>query len=252
MIPARPLANLPTHDVENMPPYIGDQDLWSNDQALHEGIEREGAGWAQERLSEFGRDTGSAETFRKADLANRYPPEMRAFDRYGMRIDQVDYHPAYHELMALAIENDVPSFAWKNPRVGGQVAHAALTYLFTQDEGGVLCPMAMTYAAIPALRMTPAIGDEWIPRLLVDKYDPRDIPVHEKTGASMVMFMTEKQGGSDVRANSTRAIPVGVQTGETAEYHLTGHKYFCSAPMCDAFLTLAYTCLLYTSPSPRD
>jgi len=131
MIPARPLANLPTHDVENMPPYIGDQDLWSNDQALHEGIEREGAGWAQERLSEFGRDTGSAETFKKADLANRYPPELRAFDRYGMRINQVDYHPAYHELMALAIENDVPSFAWKNPRSGGQVAPAALTFLFT-------------------------------------------------------------------------------------------------------------------------
>ena len=210
MIPARPLANLPTHDVENMPPYIGDQDLWSNDQALHEGIEREGAGWAQERLSEFGRDTGSAETFKKADLANRYPPELRAFDRYGMRINQVDYHPAYHELMALAIENDVPSFAWKNPRSGGQVAHAALTYLFTQAEGGVLCPMAMTYAAIPALRMTPVIGDEWIPRLLVEKYDPRDIPVHQKTGATMGMFMTEKQGGSDVRANSTRAIPVGV------------------------------------------
>ena len=241
MIPARPLANLPTHDVENMPPYIGDQDLWSNDQALHEGIEREGAGWAQQRVSEFGRDTGSAETFRKADLANRYPPEMRAFDRYGMRIDQVDYHPAYHELMALAIENDVPSFAWKNPQAGGQVAHAALTYLFTQAEGGVLCPMAMTYAAIPTLRMTPAIGDEWIPRLLVDNYDPRDIPVHQKTGATMGMFMTEKQGGSDVRANSTRAIPVGVQTGEAAEYRLTGHKYFCSAPMCDAFLTLAYT-----------
>ncbi|HIN42491.1 MAG TPA: DNA alkylation response protein, partial [Gammaproteobacteria bacterium] len=241
MIPARPLANLPTHDVENMPPYIGDQDLWSNDQALHEGIEREGAGWAQERLSEFGRDTGSAETFKKADLANRYPPELRAFDRYGMRINQVDYHPAYHELMALAIENDVPSFAWKNPRSGGQVAHAALTYLFTQAEGGVLCPMAMTYAAIPALRMTPVIGDEWIPRLLVEKYDPRDIPVHQKTGATMGMFMTEKQGGSDVRANSTRAIPVGVQTGEAAEYYLTGHKYFCSAPMCDAFLTLAYT-----------
>ena len=101
--------------------------------------------------------------------------------------------------------------------------------------------MAMTYAAIPALRTTPVIGDEWIPKLLVDKYDSRDIPVHQKSGATMGMFMTEKQGGSDVRANSTRAIPVGIQTGEAAEYYLTGHKYFCSAPMCDAFLTLAYT-----------
>jgi putative acyl-CoA dehydrogenase len=158
-----------------------------------------------------------------------------------MRINQVEFHPAYHDLMAVAIENQVPSFAWNHPQPGAQVVHAALTYMYSQPEGGVLCPMAMTYSVIPALRGTPSLGDEWIPRLLVPSYDPRDIPVQEKTGATMGMFMTEKQGGSDVRSNTTRAAAVGTASGPGAEYLLTGHKFFCSAPMCDAFLTLAYT-----------
>jgi putative acyl-CoA dehydrogenase len=241
MIPIRPLANLPTHEVVNMPPHLGDQDLWRGDTALREGVAREGGGWAEDKLAAFGKVAGAAETFEKADVANRHVPELKLFDRYGMRINQVEFHPAYHELMAVAIENEVPSFAWRHPETGSQVVHAALTYLFNQPEGGVMCPMAMTYAAVPALRMTPEVGDDWIPRLLSTAYDPRDVPVTEKPGATIGMFMTEKQGGSDVRSNTTRAVAVGGGTGKGAAYRLTGHKFFCSAPMSDSFLTLAYT-----------
>ncbi len=241
MIPLKPLANLPTHDVTNMPPHLGDQDLWLNDAALREGVAREGGSWAGDKLAAFGKIAGAADIFEKADLANKHTPELKAFDRNGMRINQAEYHPAYHDLMAVAIENEVPNFAWNHPKPGAQVVHAALTYMFNQPEGGVLCPVAMTYAVVPALRTTPSVGDAWIPRLLSTSYDPRDIPAGEKSGATMGMFMTEKQGGSDVRSNTTRAVAVGATTGQGAEYFLTGHKFFCSAPMSDAFLTLAYT-----------
>ncbi|MEM7020279.1 MAG: acyl-CoA dehydrogenase family protein [Pseudomonadota bacterium] len=241
MPPIKPLATLTTHEVINMPPHLGDQDLWQDDLALREAIAREGGSWAADKLAAFGKIAGAADTFEKADAANRHSPEMRAFDRHGMRINQVEYHPAYHDLMAIAIENEVPNFAWRHEQAGSQVIHAALNYMLDQPEGGAMCPMAMTYSAIPSLRTTPSIGDEWIPRLLSTSYDSRDIPVIEKTGATMGMFMTEKQGGSDVRSNTTRAVSVGGLTGPGTEYLLTGHKFFCSAPMCDAFLTLAYT-----------
>ena len=136
MTPLRPLAALPTHEVTNMPPHLGDQDLWGDDAALREGVEREGGGQAADRLAGFGRRAGAAETFEKAELANRNAPELKSFDRYGMRIDQVAFHPAYHDLMGLAIENEVPSFAWRHPGPGAHVSHAALTYLFSQAEGG--------------------------------------------------------------------------------------------------------------------
>ena len=241
MIPIKPVANLPTHEVTNMPPHLGDQDMWRNDGALRDGVAREGGGWARDKLAAFGTIAGAAEIFEKADLANRHVPELKSFDRYGMRIDQVEFHPAYHDLMTVAIENEVQSFAWRHPKPGAHVVHAALVYMFNQPEGGVLCPMAMTYSAIPSLRMTPRVGDAWIPQLLATSYDPRDVPVSEKAGATIGMFMTEKQGGSDVRTNTTRAVAVGEAAGEGAEYRLTGHKFFCSAPMSDAFLTLAYT-----------
>ncbi len=241
MIPLKPLANLPTHEVTNMPPHLGDQDLWAGDVALQEGVAREGGGWAAETLAAFGPVAGAAEIFEKADLANRHGPEIKPFDRYGMRINQVEFHPAYHDLMRVAIENQVPSFAWNHPRHGAHAAHAALTYMYNQPEGGVLCPMAMTYAVVPALRGTPEVAAEWLPRITSTEYDGRDIPAADKAGVTMGMFMTEKQGGSDVRANSTRAVAVGAATGQGAEYRLIGHKFFCSAPMSDAFLTLAYT-----------
>jgi len=235
MHPQKPIANLPTHEVINMPPHMGDQDLWSSDAALREGVAREGGGWVEAHLAQFGKQAGAEETFEKADQANRFCPELKTYDRHGMRINQVAFHPAYHELHTLAVSNGLPNFAWNNPKPGGHVAHAALNYMLNQAEGGVLCPMAMTYAVIPALNTTPAVAEQWVPKLLSTEYDRRDIPISEKTGAQMGMFMTEKQGGSDVRANSTRAQHDG------DAYRLTGHKFFCSAPMSDAFLTLAYT-----------
>jgi len=237
--PLRPRAALATHDVFNMPPHMGDRDLWAGDTALQEGVRREGAGWAAERIAAFGRLIGRAEVAEKADQANRHGPELRPFDRYGMRIDRVEYHPAYHDLMALAVGNQVAGFAWNHEGPGAHVGHMALTYLISQVECGVMCSMAMTYAAVPALRASPAIAEAWIPRALSGRYDGRDVPVEDKPGATIGMFMTEKQGGSDVRSNSTRARPAG--GGADGSWRLTGHKYFCSAPMSDAFLTLART-----------
>ncbi len=235
MPPRAPITHLPTHEVTNMPPPIGDQDLWQSDRALREGVAREGAGWARDQLARFGRLAGREETFQLAHDANRHAPELAAFDRYGQRINQVEFHPAYHELHRLAVGHGLPNFAWNHRRPGAHVAHAALNYMFNQAEAGVVCPMAMTYAAVPALAASPEVAAEWVPRLLSQEYDPRDIPASEKTGAQMGMFMTEKQGGSDVRANTTRARATG------DGWRLTGHKFFCSAPMSDAFLTLAYT-----------
>lgn len=241
MIPLKPIADLPTHEVVNMPPLLGDQDLWQADIALREAVAREGAADTAGHLAEFGRLTGSAAVFEKAEQANRHIPELRAFDRHGRRIDQVAYHPAYHDLMEIAVAGGAPNHAWIQEGPGAHVANMAIVYLFSQAESGVLCPMAMTYSVMPVLRNNPGAGDAWIPRLLSAEYDARDIPAGEKSGALIGMFMTEKQGGSDVRANSTTAEPAGAQTGEGAAYRLSGHKFFCSAPMCDAFLTLAHT-----------
>ena len=238
-VPLRPRAALATHDVFNMPPHLGDRDLWTEDTALREGVRREGAGWAEDRIAAFARLVGRTEVVEKAEQANRHGPELKSYDRYGMRIDRVEYHPAYHDLVALAVENEVASFAWNHEGPGAHVGHMALTYLFSQMEGGAMCPMAMTYAAIPALNASPAIAEAWIPRLLSNRYDGRDIPVERKPGATIGMFMTEKQGGSDVRSNSTCARPA--EGGADGFWRLVGHKYFCSAPMSDAFLTLART-----------
>lgn len=241
MQPYAPQAHLPTHEVTNMPPHVGDLNLWAEDLPLREAVAREGAAWAEAHLKKLGARVGSEEVFQHAELANRHTPELKTFDRYGMRVDQVEFHPSYHALMQTAIEHEVHSFAWNHQRAGSHVAHGALTYLFQQAEGGVMCPMAMTYSALPSLQATPHLAEEWIPRLLSTEYDARDIPVEGKRGATMGMFMTEKQGGSDVRANTTRARPSGVGEGPGAEYCITGHKFFSSAPMCDAFLVLAYS-----------
>jgi putative acyl-CoA dehydrogenase len=234
MPPRRPIAQLPTHEVANTPPHLGDQDLWSQDIVLQEGVLREGAAGSVAKLAQFGKDAGRAEVMEQADEANRHAPELRAFDRYGMRINEVRFHPSYHALQDLAVSNGLSNHAWRNPGPGAHVTHAALNYMLNQMEGGVMCPLAMSYAAVPALRTTPDVAEDWVRGLLSQRYDRRDIPASEKTGLQMGMFMTEKQGGSDVRANSTQAVPDG------AGYRLTGHKFFCSAPMSDAFLTLAY------------
>ena len=241
MPPRAPIGELPTHAVTNMPPHLGDQDLWAEDAALQDWVGRFGGGWAKGHLAEAGRDAGRAKTFELAEAANRFPPELKSFDRYGMRINQVAFHPAYHELMALAVRHGLAGFAWTNRRPGAQVVHMALTYMFSQVEGGVMCPMSMTYSVLPMLFANPGAGDFLIPLLLSRDYDGRDVPLDEKTGATVGMFMTEKQGGSDVRSNATTARPCGSATGRDQAYFLTGHKFFCSAPMSDAFFTLAYT-----------
>jgi putative acyl-CoA dehydrogenase len=235
-----PLVDLPTHRVTNQPPPLLDYDVMQGDAALREAVAREGAGWAEERLQRLGQAAGSARFIEAGFLANEHPPRLRTFDRFGQRIDEVEFHPAYHELMALGIEHRLPMLPWAEPRAGAHVTHAAMVYLLSQAEGGVLCPLVMTYAVVPALRHQPDVADAWLPRLLEGQYDPRCIPAPDKRGVTFGMAMTEKQGGSDVRANATQATPLG-KRGPGQEYLLRGHKWFCSAPMCDAFLTLANT-----------
>lgn len=197
----------------------------------------------RDQLSTFGKRVGSFEALEWGRLANENPPKLKTFDRFGHRIDEVEFHPAYHQLMRLGLEGGVSGAAW-NAEKAGHTLHASLLYLMTQADAGTVCPMSMTYAVVPALRAEPAVAAEWEPRVTSGRYDLQFIPAAEKTGATMGMAMTEKQGGSDVRANTTRAHALGA-----GEYELTGHKWFCSAPMSDAFLTLAYaedglTCFL--------
>jgi putative acyl-CoA dehydrogenase len=163
---------------------------------------------------------------------------LHAFDRFGHRRDEVEFHPAWHALLGLAVSRGLHSGPWRAPRPGAHVARAAGVFLLSQVEAGVGCPIGMTYAAVPPLRRQPELAAEWLPRICTTAYDPRLRPVAEKAGALVGMALTEKQGGSDVRSNTTRAAPVG-GGGPGGEYRLTGHKWFCSAPMCDAFLVLA-------------
>ncbi len=235
-----PLVDLPTHRVTNQPPPLLDYDVMAADAALRDAVTREGAGWATERLHALGRAVGSARVIEAGFLANEHPPRLRTVDRFGQRIDEVEFHPAYHELMALGFEHRLSALPWAEPRAGAHVTHAAMVYLLSQAEPGVLCPLVMTYAAVPALRHEPSVADAWLPRLLEGHYDPRCMPATEKRGVTFGMAMTEKQGGSDVRANTTQATAVA-GGGPGQEYRLRGHKWFCSAPMCDAFLTLAHT-----------
>ncbi len=231
-----PRRSLATHEVTNQPRPFEDVNLYTLDTALQEAVSREGAGWAAERLAGTGARAGSAEVQDWARQANRHPPVLQAFDRFGARLDEVEFHPAYHRLMAFGLEAGVSSVAWSSGE-GGHVAHAALMYLLMQADAGVCCPFSMTYAAVPALRLQPELAAEWEPRVLAAAYDARSLPAAEKTAATLGMAMTEKQGGSDVRANTTRA----VRTSADGDYELTGHKWFCSAPMSDAFLALAQT-----------
>jgi putative acyl-CoA dehydrogenase len=222
-------------DVLNQPPPLVDYDLFGTDRALQEAVAREGAGWALDSLGRFGRTLGSAQTIEAGRLANAYPPVPRLFDRYGRRIDEVEFHPAWHALMALAIGEGLHTRPWAEPRPGAHVARAAGVIMMVQVEAGVQCPTTMTYGVVPALKQAPALAAEWLPRLYSRHYDQRLIPASEKTGALMGMGMTEKQGGSDLRATLTRAVPID----GTGAYRLDGHKWFLSAPMCDAFLVLA-------------
>ena len=223
-------------EVTNQPPLLAGYDAWSLDRILKDAVEREGGGWIDERASRMGKLIGSERFQTLAAQANRLVPELRTHDRFGNRVDAVEYHPAYHELMALAFGAGLHSLAWTEQRDGAWVARAALNYLWNQGENGVACPVTMSFAAVRVLRNDPGLAAEWEPKLLACDYDARPLPLADKRAVTIGMAMTERQGGSDLRANSTQAEPLG-----DGEYQLSGHKWFCSAPMSDAFLTLART-----------
>lgn len=227
-----------THEVFNQVPPLVDHDPLAGDAALREGVIREGAEWALPALRAHGLRCASVEVLGWGERANRMGPVFRSHDRYGRRIDQVEYDPAYHALMRLGVEAGLHSAPWTDPRPGAHVARAAMTYLQTQAEAGHGCPLTMSFAAVPVLRAEPALARDWLPKLLSRRYDPSDCHWQAKPGLTLGMGMTEKQGGSDVRANTTRAVPEGEQQG-LAAYRLTGHKWFLSAPMGDGFLMLA-------------
>jgi putative acyl-CoA dehydrogenase len=221
-------------EVSNQPPPLESYNLLGSDTVLREAVKREGAAWAEGELGALGATLGKPETIALGFAANRNPPNLRTFDRFGHRIDEVEFHPAWHELLGIALSAGLHSSPWAKPQPGAHVARAAGTYMLTQTESGVYCPVAMTYGSVPTLRQTPAIADEWLPKICAANYDPRFIPIAKKTGALLGMGMTENQGGSDLRTNVTRAEAAGDGT-----YRLHGHKWFMSAPMCDAFLVLA-------------
>ena len=227
-----------THEVINQPVELADYNLYDGDAALKDGVRREGAEWATNELGAFGARVGAAESLDLGALANRNPPELDTHDRYGRRVDLVRFHPAYHELMRSAIEEGIHSSPWTEPREGAHIARAARFYMQSQVEAGHGCPITMTFAAAPCLKLQPDLAREWLPKVTARVYDPRNVPAAAKEGVTIGMAMTEKQGGSDVRANTTRAIPVGAG-GPGQPYELVGHKFFVSAPMCDAFLVLA-------------
>jgi putative acyl-CoA dehydrogenase len=224
--------------VFNQPPPLEDYNLFESDCALKEAVHREGGGWIDAEASKFGELLGKPETINLGVLANRFTPELRTHDRFGNRIDEVVYHPAYHELLRIGIEAQTHSLPWREERPGAHVARAALVMLRHQIEEGTSCPLTMTFAVIPSLRLQPELATQWEPLALSSVYDFRSMPASNKAGVLFGMGMTERQGGSDVRANTTLAEPVA-GGGRGKEYLLTGHKWFCSAPMCDAFLILA-------------
>jgi len=213
---------------------LQDYDPLACDAALDEALQREGAAWAKGEVGSFARATATREAIGLGFDANQNPPRLRTHDRFGHRIDEVDFHPAWHELMRLSVANGVHCGPWRDPGEGAHVARAAKMFLVSQTEAGHGCPLSMTYSAFPALRHQADLLEEWAPRIVSLEYDSRALPAAEKRGALIGMGMTEKQGGSDVRANTTRADPLG-----GGAYALTGHKWFCSAPMSDAFLVLA-------------
>ncbi|OOC54432.1 MULTISPECIES: acyl-CoA dehydrogenase family protein [Nocardiopsis] len=223
----------PTHEVFNQAPPLGDYAA-ADDPALLEGLRREGAGWAEPEVREVGDAAGSERVRAWGESANTYTPVLRTHDRYGHRVDEVDYQPAYHVLMDQAVEQGMHAAPWADGRAGAHVARAAKFFLWSQPEAGHGCPVSMTYAAVPALRHSPELARRYEPLLTARAYDFGLRAPHTKRGLLAGMSMTEKQGGSDVRANTTRAVP-------TKEGHhlLTGHKWFTSAPMSDLFLTLA-------------
>ncbi len=235
------LTSASTHDVLNQAPPIVPYNVFEADLALREALEREGGGWGVDRLRDTGELAGSPEALEHAERAERNEPILRTHDRYGNRIDEVELDPSWHWSLRQAVEREIHSLPWRDPQARCPHRARGLFVVWSQAGSGVMCPVSMTYAAIPALRTTPELAEEWEPRLTKPSYED---------GALAGMAMTEKQGGSDVRANTTRAEPAGDGTWE-----ITGHKWFCSYPPCDVFLTLAQTsaglsCFLFEGSDP--
>jgi putative acyl-CoA dehydrogenase len=225
-----------THTVFNQTPLLTDYNLFATDIALQEAVQREGASWAAPELDSAGAELGTCTLFEHARLANRFPPVLHNFDALGRRVDSVEFHPSWHALMRGITARGYHSSPWSQEGTapGAHTARAAGYLMQAQIESGTLCPTTMTYGAIAALRRDAGLARDWVPRLLTREYDSRDIPFAEKRGGLIGMGMTEKQGGSDVRANTTRAV-----RSSDGSYRITGHKWFFSAPQCDAHLVLA-------------
>jgi putative acyl-CoA dehydrogenase len=233
--PSLPAA---THEVTNQPPPLQDYNVFDASPVLGETLAAFGGGSAGDALRELGALAGSERAIGWGFEANRNPPQLRTHDRFGRRLDEVDYHPSYHALMEAAVRNGLHASSWRDPGVGAHVARAAGFFVWSQAEAGHGCPISMTHASIPALRLQPDLAQLWEPGIVSREYDPVLRPRRQKRGLLLGMAMTEKQGGSDLRGNTTRALPAG-RGGPGEEYALTGHKWFCSAPMSDAFLMLA-------------
>ncbi|HUC58681.1 MAG TPA: acyl-CoA dehydrogenase family protein [Streptosporangiaceae bacterium] len=225
--------HLSTHEVTNQVPPLAGHDV-AGDQALLTAVADQGADWVIPELHELGSLAGSADVAELARLANAHSPVLRTHDRYGHRIDEVEFHPAWHQLMTTAVGHGLHATAWASGKSGAHVARAAKFYVWTQAEAGHGCPISMTYSIVPALRHAPDLAARYEPLLASQEYQPGLAVPETKAGLLAGMAMTEKQGGSDVRANTTRAEPAG-----DGSYLVTGHKWFCSAPMCDLFLILA-------------
>ena len=238
--PRESAAPWQTHTVFNQAPPLEGVDVFASNLPLVEAVQREGASWVSERASALGRVVGGEPQQSWGTLANENKPVLHTHDRYGNRIDEVEYHPAWHKLMALGVEHELHSLPWTSAEPFAHTARAALYMTAMQAEAGFACPITMTFAVVPALRAQPELAAEWEPLITASTYDPRPIPASEKGSAIAGMWMTEKQGGSDVRANTTAATPLG-GGGPGGEYELSGHKWFCSAPMSDLFLVLAQT-----------
>ena len=229
-----------THDVTNQAPPLVDYNLFSCDTALSSALERDGAGWHRATLLRQGAALSTPDTLMLAELANRHSPELFTYSPRGERIDALEFHPAWHELLSLQRRAGLQALPFSDPQPGAMVARCAGYFLHAQLESGSLCPLTMTFASIPVLQREPALFDLLRDKLYAREHDPRDVPLPQKKSAMIGMGMTEKQGGSDVRSNQTRAYPIA-GGGRGAEYRLVGHKWFFSAPQCDAHLVLART-----------